>query len=148
MYLELMYETVPATLRAEDRNMMAFSIENRVPFLDYRLVEFCFSMDNRLKIRNGFGKYILRKTTEGMLPSKVRWRKDKVGHNVPAAQWFRNESRNQIDDLLSQSNFVNQEIYDVKSTREIFDRHLGGEDHYMFLWQFINTHLWYDKFFN
>ena len=76
LYLELFYETVPASLRAEDRNFMAFSIENRVPFLDYRLIEYSFKIPNNFKINKGFGKYLLREGTKGLLPDKVRWRKD------------------------------------------------------------------------
>ena len=55
LYQELTYETVPATLRPEDRNSMAFSIESRSPFLDYRLVELAFALPNRFKIRDGLG---------------------------------------------------------------------------------------------
>ena len=132
---------------AEDRNFMAYSMENRVPFLDHRLVELSFNIDNRLKIKDGLGKHILRAGTQGLLPEKIRWRKDKVGHNVPADEWFRNENKKEIEELISRKNFVNTEIYDVKKTKEVFNQHLKGDNHYMFLWQFINTHLWHKMFF-
>lgn len=148
LYLEAIHETIPTSLRVEDRNFMAFSIENRVPFLDYRLAEFCFGLDNSLKIQNGFGKHLLRKATKNILPDKVRLRKDKVGFNAPADEWFRNENRQEIEALLTRKNFVNEEIYNIKETKQIFKRHLEGENHYMFIWQFINTHLWYERFFN
>jgi asparagine synthase (glutamine-hydrolysing) len=146
MYLEMMYETIPASLRAEDRNFMAYSMENRVPFLDHRLAELCFNIDNRLKIKDGLGKYILRKGTRGLLPEKVRNRKDKVGHNLPADVWFRGANRGDIEELISKNNFVNSEIYDVSKVKEVFNDHLSGNNHYMFLWQFINIHLWYRSF--
>jgi asparagine synthase (glutamine-hydrolysing) len=149
LYLELLYETIPACLRAEDRNCMAFSIENRVPFLDHRLAEFCLPLNNRLKIKNGYGKYILRKGTEaGLLPNKVGWRKDKVGHNAPADDWYRNENKRELETLFLRNNVVNNEIYDIKTSKDIFDRHMGGENHATFMWQFINTHLWYDQWFD
>ena len=53
----------------------------------------------------------------------------------------------EIEELISRKNFVNTEIYDVKKTKEVFNQHLNGDNHYMFLWQFINTHLWHKMFF-
>jgi len=146
MYLEMTYETIPASLRPEDRNFMAHSMENRVPFLDHRLAELCFNIDNRLKIKDGLGKYILREGTRGILPEKVRNRKDKVGHNLPADEWFRGANREDIEELISKNNFVNSEIFDVSKVKEVFNDHLNGNNHYMFLWQYINVHLWYGSF--
>jgi asparagine synthase (glutamine-hydrolysing) len=143
LYLELFYETIPPSLRAEDRNMMAFSLENRLPFLDYRLVEFCFRLDNSLKVRNGLGKWILREAMQGILPEKVRCRKDKTGFNAPADEWFRQEHRQEIWDLIETRSFINQEIYNQEEVRKIFKEHLGGQNHYMFFWQYINLHLWH-----
>lgn len=147
LYLELFYETVPPVLRTEDRNMMAFSIENRVPFLDYRLAEFCFSLPNKYKIRNGLGKWLLRNTTHDILPEKVYNRKDKTGHNAPADIWWRHDNRKEIENLLSENSYINNEIYNKKELQNIFERHLSGENHYMFIWQYINLNLWYKHFF-
>ena len=47
----------PVLLRYEDRNSMAFSIESRVPFLDYRLIEFLYSIPTNHIINNGTTKY-------------------------------------------------------------------------------------------
>ena len=72
---------VPAAfllLRYEDRNSMAFGIEARLPFLDYRIVEFALTMPDEYKISNGWQKYILRKAMHD-LPEKIRYRKDKKG---------------------------------------------------------------------
>jgi asparagine synthase (glutamine-hydrolysing) len=144
LYLELLFETVPPVLRAEDRNAMTHSIEARVPFLDYRLAEFCFRLDNTYKIRHGLGKWILREATKGILPEKVRCRKEKVGHNAPADEWFRTENRQEIEDLIERKSFVNQVIYDQRAVRELFQEHLTGTNHYMFFWQYINLNLWYE----
>lgn len=142
LYLELFYETVPPVLKAEDRNTMAHSIEARVPFLDYRLVEFCFSIANEYKIRKGLGKWILREAMKGILPEKVRARKEKVGHNAPADQWFRTENRREIEDLLRRKSFVNEAIYDRQASQRLFQEHLSGINHSMFFWQYINLNIW------
>ena len=147
LFLEAFYETIPASLRAEDRNCMAFSIENRVPFLDYRLAEFCFSLPNRYKIRDGVTKWILRESMKGIMPEKVRTRLDKTGHNAPFDEWIRNENRAEFESLLAEKSFVNTEFYDHAKLRKRFAAHLGGENHYMFFWHYLNLSLWHKHFF-
>lgn len=149
LYLEMMCETIPASLRAEDRNCMAFSIENRAPFLDYRLAEFAFRLPNRLKIRDGIGKWILREAMRGILPEKVISRRDKAGHNLPFDRWIRNENRKELENMFENSNsFANRYIYDTPKTKELFKAHLRGENHYMFFWQYINLTIWAAKHFS
>lgn len=82
---ELTSTVLPSLLRFEDRNSMAWSIETRLPFLDYRLVEFGVGLRTSLKIRNGWSKYILRKTAERMLPASIAWRRSKIGFAAPAS---------------------------------------------------------------
>jgi asparagine synthase (glutamine-hydrolysing) len=147
LYLELFYETVPPSLRAEDRNMMAFSIENRLPFLDYRLAEFTFALDNSYKIRNGLGKWLLREATKGILPEEVRLRKDKTGFNAPFDEWIRHENRAQLEELIARDSYVNNEIYRKERVKKIFQEHLDGANHYMFFWQYINLNVWHDLYF-
>ncbi len=79
---------LPILLHYEDRNSSAFGIESRLPFLDYRLVEFCLSMDARHKIRNGLRKEILRSAAASVLPAKIRNRYNKVAFEVPTRQWL------------------------------------------------------------
>ncbi len=82
-FTELM---LPNYLRADDRDSMAFSLETRHPFLDYRLVDFCFSLPDDVKINNGWQKSLLRGAmTE--LPEKIRYRKDKKGYTTPQKLW-------------------------------------------------------------
>ena len=58
---------------------MNFSIETRLPFLDYRLVEHTLSLPAGAKIKFGWTKYVLRKAMEALLPEQVIWRKKKYG---------------------------------------------------------------------
>jgi asparagine synthase (glutamine-hydrolysing) len=87
-FMEKSYEDIfqysyPQLLRYEDRNSMAFSLESRVPFLDYRLVEFVFGLPSSYKIRDGYTKAILRDSMKGILPDSVRLRKSKMGFATP-----------------------------------------------------------------
>jgi len=98
--LELSQTQLPHLLRYEDRNSMAHSIESRLPFLDYRLVELAVSLPNPVKIKGGWTKYLLRKSTEDVLPSKVSWRTNKFGFEAPANDWLlahRNEMQKSVD---------------------------------------------------
>lgn len=74
---------------------MAFSLESRVPFLDYRFVEFVFSLPMSNKIKDGWTKYLLRKSMKGILPEKVRCRKDKMGFITPQDIWLK-----EIEDIV------------------------------------------------
>ena len=78
---------LPHLLRYEDRNSMRHSIETRLPFLDYRFVEFSVSLQTNYKITRGWTKYILRKAVEDVLPYSITWRKDKKGFEAPEKTW-------------------------------------------------------------
>ena len=75
-------------LRYADRNSMAHSREVRLPFLNHKLVEFIFSLPASFKIRDGFTKWILRKSIEDKLPASIVWRKGKIGYEPPQEQWM------------------------------------------------------------
>ena len=78
-------------LRYADRNSMAHSREIRLPFLQHELVEFLFSLPSTMKIKDGFTKWILRKSMNDLLPQNIVWRKDKVGYEPPQHQWMQNK---------------------------------------------------------
>lgn len=86
--LEIESITLPALLRYEDRNSMAFSIETRLPFLDYRLVEKAISLSPRLKMRDGWTKWALRQSMSDVLPREIAWRRDKIGFAAPDDIWL------------------------------------------------------------
>jgi asparagine synthase (glutamine-hydrolysing) len=149
LYSETMFETIPASLRPEDRNTMSQSIESRSPFLDYRLIEYCFSLPNRFKIRNGLGKWLTREALRGILPENVRTRKDKAGFIAPADEWFRSTNRAQLAELLNSESLKSRLIFNEGRINKIFQEHLERKaNHHMFLWQMINLELWFRRFFD
>jgi asparagine synthase (glutamine-hydrolysing) len=95
---DLIHTSVPILLHSEDRNSMAHSIESRLPFLDYKLIEFAVNCPTALKLRDGWSKWILRSALAGTLPDKIRLRKTKLGFNTPERDWvvagLRNGHRN------------------------------------------------------
>ena len=79
---------LPQLLRYEDRNSMAFAIETRLPFLDYRLVEWCFRQPPSVKLHHGWTKYVARRGIVGLCPDSIVWRRDKLGFVTPEARWM------------------------------------------------------------
>ncbi len=74
-------------LRYEDRNSMAFSVESRLPFLDYRLVNFALSLEPEDLIKDGWSKMPIRSGMDAILPEKIQWRRTKLGFSVPDRDW-------------------------------------------------------------
>ena len=86
--LEIESTSLPALLRYEDKNSMAYSVEARLPFLDYRLVELCISLAPSLKIQDGWTKWALRKAMSDVLPHDIAWRRNKIGFAAPDDLWL------------------------------------------------------------
>jgi asparagine synthase (glutamine-hydrolysing) len=89
--MQLLVDPLPRYLRWEDRNSMAHSVEARVPFLDYRLIEFVHSLPLNYLDAPHQSKHILVEALKGILPEKVRNRKDKKGFITPEQKWFMTE---------------------------------------------------------
>lgn len=86
--LDITETNLPQLLRYEDRNSMRHSIETRLPFLDYRLVEFGLALPMRLKIDSGgVQKAVLRKAVQGLVPTTILERRDKIGFAAPDRVW-------------------------------------------------------------
>ncbi|MDD1777248.1 MAG: asparagine synthase (glutamine-hydrolyzing) [Candidatus Helarchaeota archaeon] len=81
---------MPSILAKVDRMSMASGLEVRVPILNRRLVEFCLSLPDELKRRNGKGKWILREALKGKVPQDAL-RKPKAGFLPPVNKWFRSD---------------------------------------------------------
>jgi len=75
-------------LRYADRNSMAHSREVRLPFLDHNLVEFVFQVPDRLLMRSGWTKWIIREAFRGIVPQEITDRVDKLGYMPPQAKWL------------------------------------------------------------
>ncbi len=93
---QLTRTSVPMLLHWEDRNSMAHGIEARVPFLDYRLVEFNVALGEAWKLEDGETKAILRRAMERLLPPTVRHRQDKLGFPTPEERWFKGPLRKHL----------------------------------------------------
>jgi asparagine synthase (glutamine-hydrolysing) len=91
LYYNTLINGLEELLRYADRNSMAHGREVRLPFLNHELVQFIFSLPAGYKIRDGWTKWILRKSMENRLPAEITWRRNKVGFEPPQQQWMENK---------------------------------------------------------
>ena len=118
MYNELFYETTPITLRHEDLNCMQYSIENRSPFLDSKIYEFANTIPTKFLIRNGFQKYILRKTFQNFLDRKVALDRNKVGFNASLDFFIKNEKTQNLNNFLDKESMLD-DLIDMKKFKSL-----------------------------
>ncbi|OFX56536.1 MAG: asparagine synthase (glutamine-hydrolyzing) [Bacteroidetes bacterium GWA2_30_7] len=126
-------------LRMEDRNSMAFQIESRVPYLDYRLIEYLLSLPANYKIRNGETKFLQKKALENYTIPEIINRKDKLGFATPGKEWMKT---NRWESLT---------IENYKSLCEkmpsIFNKHVSLKDNLYEKWKVNQLYTW-QKIFN
>ena len=118
---------LPIYLRVEDRNSMAHSVEARLPFMDYRLVEFLFSLPSYWKLRGELNKFVMREGMRGKIPDVVRDRVDKMGFPTSARSWFATTLYEPMRDLLASRHARERGWYDVPRIERDLARHKAGE---------------------
>ena len=116
VYKELRRTQLTHILRADDRNYMAFSMESRVPFIDYRYLEAAIGLDPHEKIKNGFTKYPLRQKMQGDIPDAVVWRKNKNGWSSPADRWVERFDEEWIHNMFE--NPRTSELFNVDNIKK------------------------------
>ena len=134
-------------LMKQDQMSMATSVESRVPFLDHKLVEFTAKMPDRMKLRGGTTKYVLRASMKGVLPEKILSR-SKMGFPVPIGSWFRGPFKRVIDEYVVSDRALSRGIFAPDFIRELVSRHQAGEDHSERLWALLNFEIWLRRFFD
>ena len=140
----LQYNGLPTLLRYADRNSMAFSREVRLPFLDYELVDFCLRLPDRLLIRDGWQKWILRKAAVGVVPPSISWRADKVGYAAPLDVWLRGPLRNWAQERLYSSRLTTVEGYDRPALENLWREHEDGRANNSWaIWRWISLAEWF-----
>lgn len=135
-------------LKWEDRNSMWFSLEARVPFLDYRLVERTLATQGDMIIKNGMTKHLLRESLKGILPEKIRMRRDKEGFGTPQDEWFKKPAwRNMVSEILNSKSFADREIINPLEALKTHHAHISGKTNASKeIWKWVHLELWYREF--
>ncbi len=127
-----------------DKMTMATSVEARVPFLDRELVEFAMALPPRMKVRDGVGKWLLKRTVDGLLPSDIVHRK-KQGFGAPVAEWFRGDLGTRAQQEIRGSSLAERGLLDYARIDELWAEHRSGRMDWSFqLWNLYNVSAWHD----
>lgn len=144
---DIFANSLQSLLRYEDKNAMRFSIEGRVPFLDFRLVEYIFSLPDEAIIKEGWNKYVLREATRNLLPALINRRRNKIGFTTPEHEWFMKNGDTFLSyftgERFEAKKYVNQARV-VVAFKEFLS---GKSEDSMLFWRILNLELWLREFF-
>jgi asparagine synthase (glutamine-hydrolysing) len=132
-----------------DMMSMANSLEVRVPFLDYRVVDFAFSLPEKYKINANTKKRIVQDAFRHLLPSEL-YNRPKHGFEVPLLKWFRNDLKNLIlNDLLADDFVASQGVFDVQEIKKVKEKLFSNnpEDVHARIWALIVFQYWWKKYY-
>ena len=141
-HAQLVDTTLQMLLHCEDRDSMAHSVEARVPFLDYRLVEYILGLPDDYRISGGVTKRILRDAMHGILPERVRMRMDKLGFVTPEEIWLRERSPDKFRDALNAAIQASQGIIESRAS-DVLEHMIAGRLPFSFqIWRLISFGAW------
>ena len=136
--------SLPMLLQYDDRTSMRFSIESRVPYLDYRFVEYVMSIPSELKINSGINKYILREALKDIIPMSVYTRRTKLGYATDQISWSRSKLKEQMIDRIKAS-FFNYSFIDENKVNYLL-KNFDKPDFNSICWRIIIFDIWAKKF--
>jgi asparagine synthase (glutamine-hydrolysing) len=140
---QLYGEPLPALLRYEDHNSMAWSVESRTPFMDYRLVEFTLGLPERFVYKNGIRKHILRKAMHNVLPPAIQNRKDKMGFVTPEELWLKGEGKDWFINAIGHSCNAFGHILNPTKVKKHVNDIISGKEPFSFMpWRIASLGAW------
>ncbi len=129
LYVDMQLLLPGNNLVKPDRMGMAVSIENRAPFLDYRMMELAFRMPGRLKLNKGETKYIYKKAVAPLIGEKLAYRKKQM-FTVPVGEWFKDELKELCVELLFSQRAVSRNLFNTQFVRNMYTDHCQGVANY------------------
>ncbi|MDG1097677.1 MAG: asparagine synthase (glutamine-hydrolyzing) [Methylophilaceae bacterium] len=143
LYQDHSSNILPGLLHYADAISMAHSVESRLPFMDYRLVEWMFRHGESLKIYEGQTKWVLRKYLNQVGQNKIAERQDKLGYPTPVESWLAENNGAMVRNLLLSPESQIKRYCDKEGIEKLLNRHLSGRtgagSH---LYRLISTELW------
>lgn len=144
LWNSLTFSALREYLMYEDKNSMRFSLESRLPFLDFKLVEEAFLLDNSNKIKNGISKVVLRGIAKDKIPNETLNRKDKMGFVSPQEIWQKTILKKSFDEVFKDIE-VNGlfDFLDNKQIYRVYTEYKEGElDDWSFIWRIYCLYQW------
>jgi asparagine synthase (glutamine-hydrolysing) len=127
LYVDMQLLLPGNNLVKPDRMGMAVSLENRAPFLDYRMMELAFSMPGNLKLKNGETKYIYKKAVTPLIGESLAYRKKQM-FTVPIGEWFKSDLKDMCQDLLLSDRVRERELFDYEYVEGLLQNHCQGAE--------------------
>lgn len=145
MYLDTLTYLPDDILVKVDRASMGASLETRAPFVDHEIIEFAWSLPLSMKIRNGVGKYVVRKVLERFVPPDLTDR-PKSGFGIPLGSWLRAELRDWAESLMDPARLRSHGFFDATAVHKKWDEHLSGRRDWAFqLWNVLALQAWLES---
>ncbi len=141
---ELFYEQVQPTLNNEDLNSMMYSVENRSPFLNKKIFDFCYSIPSDLLIENGYTKYLVRESMKGILNEDIRTDRVKKGFNCSIKSLIDFSDKNTIDYLFDSNSEIFSYI-NIKEFKKLFKEDLTKNHFSKFIFVFLSSKIFLEQ---
>jgi asparagine synthase (glutamine-hydrolysing) len=145
LYSDFTQRPLPTVLRIVDRASMAYSLEVRSPFMDYRIVQFAFSLPNRDKVARRT-KEILRSAAGEWVPEEIINRKVKMPFSLAEREWFNSPVvGTYLSDVFHSTDAMNSNLIDGKALvrdLDIFIKQGFGRYDTNRVWMALNLYLW------
>ncbi len=140
-YVELNTVLPDSVLMKVDKMSMAHGLEVRPPFLDHRVVEFCYSLPANAKLHGFTTKWLLKCAMRERLPPGIAMR-GKQGFSLPMKNWIRGELLELTRDEVFSSRLI--DAYFRKSALEaLWSEHQERRhNHSHLFWTLLNVSLW------
>ena len=136
-YADLKFWLPGDILTKVDRASMAVGLEAREPLLDHRLIEFAASLPEKMRVRGGEGKWLMKRTMRRYLPGEILYR-PKQGFVTPIAQWFRGPLAGAARAIGQSAALARTGWFDSERLRGIAEAHIAGRtDSSRLLWQLL-----------
>ncbi|MBL7197990.1 MAG: asparagine synthase (glutamine-hydrolyzing) [Candidatus Omnitrophica bacterium] len=125
---------------------MANSLEGRSPFLDHKFMEFVVSLPAEYRMKGFIKKYILKKAIAGLVPKENIYRR-KMGFGVPVGEWFRDELKGFLSDILLSEKAFSRGYFKAQAIKDMVNLHISKKkDYSLQLWSLLMLELWHRRF--
>ena len=151
LYRQFHYTSNRNLLKMYDRMSMAHGVGVRLPFLDWRLVTYCFPLPEESKIGGGYSKRILREAMRGILPEKVRTRTRKIGFRSPLMDWMNGDLGDWVAQRVQTRHFLEGRVSNGPAIRAFVAQRHAAKDWNTGdagrVWRHLQADLWREAFF-